>query len=294
MQIARMRWSLVLLGLCLTTPVAGGEAVLGGDTDKLERVKVMSLGTRLQVQSDGQVASVAVETEVTPALKEAVQRTLMRWRFTPMLVDGKPTAFSVPMHLNLVASKKANGYEILVDSHHFPPEPGATAVRGDGQRAPLSAKSMSRPQYPKELGKRGMMGTVLLVVRVNADGQVGEVVAGQTQFYDNGRNVSALSLRVLENAAIRAARGWSFNVPSGERDANDMTVLVPVQFLLWGVDIRPGQWLTVWRTPKRQVAWLAPKAAENRIGIAIGGGENVSQFGAGPKLAQDVSGTPIL
>jgi periplasmic protein TonB len=77
------------------------------------------------------------------------------------------------------------------------------------------------PAYPDAARRRGAQGTVLLAVRVQRDGSVGEVKLARTSGFD-----------LLDQAALQTVRGWRF-VP-GKRDDQpiEMDVRVPVRFHL--------------------------------------------------------------
>ena len=94
-----------------------------------------------------------------------------------------------------------------------PPAPTtAPRVRKDGQ-AP--------PRYPAVAKRRAWQGTVLLELRINAEGVVDSVVLRESSGYD-----------LLDREAMRAVRAWRYE--PGTRDGRPIaaTLLQPVEFRL--------------------------------------------------------------
>lgn len=98
------------------------------------------------------------------------------------------------------------------------PAPAAReAVR---QAAPLTAEN-SPPDYPLLARKRGWEGTVVLAVRVLADGRIQGVEVQSSSSYG-----------LLDDAALQAVRQWRFQPGTRGGQAVAMQVLVPVHFVL--------------------------------------------------------------
>ena len=110
-----------------------------------------------------------------------------------------------------------------VDTPAPPPAPPAPpAPQPDiGASVDISSKNMNPPKYPPRAYQQGVEGTVVLIVDVDANGNVTNVSVEQSS-----RN------RELDRAAMDAARKWRFNpsVKNGQKAAG--RVRVPVEFKL--------------------------------------------------------------
>lgn len=283
-----------VLGLAL---LLAPTQVLAGPSDALEEVSVLTLDGRIVIEPDGVVSDVTVETKLTPALAEVVKRHVAGWRFRPVLVDGVAKRASTALRLGLAGAGEGGELRIWVDSVSFPDYRKPTALRPDGELEPITGRVLRPPGYPPGLQQRGMMGTVLLAIRVTPEGKVGDVVAVQSMAYlfNKPAGLNPRALEVLEANAINAARRWSFNVPNAaSRTPGQLTVTVPVQYDLGYVLEAPGQWLRVKRTAKRPIGWLPPKPGGIGLGVANSSGSSLTPYGEGPTLLQDVAGTTLL
>ena len=85
----------------------------------------------------------------------------------------------------------------------------------------ISSKNMNPPRYPPAAARAGIEGEVILVIDVDANGNVTNVTVEKSS-----RN------RDLDRAAVEAARKWRFNpaVVDGQKAAG--RVRVPVNFTL--------------------------------------------------------------
>jgi protein TonB len=77
------------------------------------------------------------------------------------------------------------------------------------------------PSYPATARQRGIEGTALLSVFVDADGRVGEVVVKQSAGHPD-----------LDRAAVDAVRRWRFEPARRGTDTVAMWVELPVAFQL--------------------------------------------------------------
>jgi protein TonB len=110
-----------------------------------------------------------------------------------------------------------------VDTPAPPPAPPAPpAPQPDiGASVDISSKNMNPPKYPPRAYQQGVEGTVILIIDVDANGNVTNVSVEKSS-----RN------RDLDRAAMDAARKWRFNpaMKSGQKAAG--RVRVPVDFKL--------------------------------------------------------------
>ena len=264
---------------------------------KLERVVIMHVEGNLIIDADGSVPELKLKTTLTAQLASSLDRTIRSWRFHPVKLAGVARRVSTNMRLVLVGTPADAGYKVHVDSVVFPDRNDPSVARADGDPPTISAKSLKRPGYPPELQMRGVMGTVVLAIRVTADGKVGDLAPVQSLLYNvaTGGNTPRRDLALLERTVTNAAREWTFNVPDADsRLPEMMTVLVPVQFNL-GFDLeKPGQWLSALRPPARAISWRSKAAGGGVVGLASASGSSVSPLAGGLQLQQDVAGMSLL
>jgi len=78
---------------------------------------------------------------------------------------------------------------------------------------------VNRPKYPPEEQRRGIGGTVILVISIDANGNVLDV---EVEKSSGNRN--------LDRAAMQAARKWRFNPEIKNGQKVPSRVRVPVEF----------------------------------------------------------------
>ncbi|MGH8155106.1 MAG: energy transducer TonB, partial [Rhodanobacteraceae bacterium] len=99
-----------------------------------------------------------------------------------------------------------------------PPPPADVAPSVD-----ISYKNRNPPQYPIQAIRQGQQGTVILDVTINAQGEVIDVKVEKSSGY-----------RVLDQAAVAAARKWRFNPGIQNGKPSGGVVRIPVNFNLQG------------------------------------------------------------
>ena len=98
-----------------------------------------------------------------------------------------------------------------------PPAPGSRLI----EVRELSYRRVAPPSYPPPARRRGWQGTVLLRVTVNMHGGVETAALEESSGY-----------QVLDDAALRAVRGWEFDPVLVDGVPQRATGLVPVRFAL--------------------------------------------------------------
>jgi periplasmic protein TonB len=99
-----------------------------------------------------------------------------------------------------------------------PPAPPAP-VSNIGSSVDPSSKAMNPPNYPREALRSGIEGTVVLLISIDARGNVLDVKVERSS-----RN------RDMDREAMQAARRWRFNPEVRNGVAVPSTVRVPVDF----------------------------------------------------------------
>jgi len=92
---------------------------------------------------------------------------------------------------------------------------------GDVTKAAPNYRTNPQPKYPRIARRKGLAGTVILEVRVNASGLVGEC-----------RVHASSGHRVLDEQALRTVRKWTFEPGRKGDERVAMWVRVPIRFEL--------------------------------------------------------------
>ena len=224
----------VLLGALLAAgAVAGGR----GSKARAQAESSLQVSGTITIGKDGSVLAHTLDPKAPMGdpLKQFVNNAVAGWRFTPIRVDGELVNAKVPMHLRLVA-KRVEGDKITVTiaSSYFGSDEGAPATDG------LASATLTPPKFPKLAQQMGAQGTVYLIVQVDRSGKVANVDAEQVNLRVVGSEREMAMMREdFTEAAVRAARGWTFGIPSTGEGADDdnWLVRVPVEFVLTG----PGE-----------------------------------------------------
>ena len=250
-----------LLASALALTFVVGSAWAGNAREARQQAESsLRVSGSLVVGPDGKVASHELDPEapLTPALKAFVDDSIRGWRFKPVLVDGKPVRAKVPMSLRLVAKRADDGkFSVTIASTYFGSEDDlATTDR-------LRSIRLSPPRFPKGALMMGGKGVVYLVVQVGRDGKVTNVDAEQVNLRVAGTEGQMASLRKqFTDAAVRAARGWTFTIPTTGPEANDATwlVRVPVDYRLEDERQRGNGWDTYIPGPRNfGMPWATEK-----------------------------------
>ena len=238
----RMMATLVMAAL-----IAVGSAQAGTAREVRKQAESsLRVSGSIVIGMDGAVLSHELDPEapLTPVLVEFIRGAVAKWRFEPVLVDGKRVNAKVPMSLRLVARRADDGnVSVSIASTYFGAQSDAPATD-----QPQSVQ-MTPPRYPKGALYMGGKGTVYLIVQVGRDGKVLNADAEQVNLRVAGTTAQMNELRKqFTDASVRAARGWKFSAPTTGEEANQDSwlVRVPVDYVLVG----PGE-----RRLKPDVGW---------------------------------------
>lgn len=282
----------VLLWIAIAVPAASAGRVVPAAQG--ESVITMRLDGELSVDAGGAVHDYTIRTEVTPGVQQFLDRVIPRWKFEPVLMDGKPVIARSPMRIVLAAEPADGNYTIRLDNVLFIPnsaEEHETDKKLRDARDGYGVESMRMrpPRYPPELLYAGVGGIVLLNVRVAPDGRVEEAFAVQSSLLDvKGRAWHLEPARVLlERNAVAAARQWRFRIDAPDPQAltpAQRTVRVPVEYAIDRPGNREltGSWRHEYRGPNITAPWLQ----DAQDGMVVG----VSDLASGEML----SGSPSL
>lgn len=259
--------SLALLSLML---VAIGPVSARTPDRQLEQVvNSMPASGTIEIDTQGHVAAYTIKDAgaYDQALLDLMARNIRRWVFKPVLVDGVPRAARFDMYLRLQAKPLDDGkFEVSIASAAFgskdaAPPHSQVAVRAE--RTP--------PRYPEGELRKGVGGTVVLLLRIGPDGDVMDAAVEQTNLSVVGRDGEMDTWRRnLERATLAAARRWTFEPPTVGEEAGKArwTVRTPVKFTpaLHPAPVVPGQWQRYVPGPRYPLAWKDEKqTADNGV-----------------------------
>lgn len=252
--------SLALLSLLLAA--VGPVPARTPDRQLEQVVNSMPASGTIEIDTQGHVAGYTIKDAEAydQALLDLMARNIQRWVFKPVFVDGVPRQARFDMFLRLQAKPLDDGkFEVSIASAAFG---GKAPVEPHTRVAPRGEKEL--PRYPLDEMRRGVGGKVVLVMKIDAAGNVTDIVAEQTNLSVVGRAGAMDTWRKnLEHAAIAAARHWKFDPPTAGVAA-DMTwwdVRTPVVFTPAN-DISapaPGKWERYVPGPRRDLPWRTKK-----------------------------------
>ncbi|MGY3039211.1 hypothetical protein ACVWWQ_000798 [Rhodanobacter sp. TND4EL1] len=269
----------VLFAALLATVAMTAQASAREDVESSAVVK----GT-IVLARDGTVQTVLVDDEARygKPIADVVRKTALRWRFHPVVRDGKPVVAKSGMQVRVVLKQTTDGnYSVRVRGATF----------GDGSENSTDTLHIAesnkkiQPEYPMSAVRARVQGTVYLAVRVDHDGHVTDAVAEQVNLDNLGpTGVLRRYREILADAALKAARKWSYVTPTtGELARQDSwTAHVPVSFYLMesGERTRPV-WQTYVPGPYTAAPWVDRPDTGGADALADG---TVQTEGAGPTL----------
>jgi len=243
------------------------------------------------IATDGTTSGVQLDQRdaLPPGIVKLVERAAGTWRFEPVRVDGVVSAVRTRMQLRVVA--KQTGEDAYTISLR-----GATFGGQDGTApSEVRATVMTPPRYPKRALRMGMQGEVYLVVRVGRDGRVQDALSEQVNLFVYGRPAEMdAGRKLLSDAALLAARDWTFQPPSEGPavDAPYWSVRIPVAFMFADsprtVPPGVGEWKTYLPGPRTSAPWAdAGEGNEGSDAIAEG---RLQMAGVGPRLLTPLEG----
>lgn len=268
---------LAVAALALAWPMA---ALAGKPAADIE----MEVGGKIAVGPDGLVRDYKLTSELPAAVAGLVERNVRSWKFEPILVDGKPVIAETRLRMVLHGTPVGEDrYTLKVENVWF----------GEPERA----HDMKPPRYPTVAARAGLGAKVVLVLKLDADGNVVDVLAEQTSLDKRTRSeqVADKWRRVFEQASVAAAKKWKFT--PGETvngEAVGSLVRVPVTFWVGGSPKDDsGRWKAYVPGPVNPIPWvtedsMASQAERDRLRDG-----DAQPLSSRFKLAEDVVGTTL-
>jgi TonB family protein len=192
---------ITLLSLLMLAPLAA----LAAEPPREARVNA---SLALDLDADGRIVALAPIGKTAEGLKDFLLREVAAWTFEPGRIDGRGVPTRTTLVVTLAASKAGDD---------------ALALRiVDATTGPAVAKG-APPSYPRESIRARESGEVLLRVDVDPAGRATTVAVEHS-------NAS----RRLRNAAIAAAREWTFEPERVGGHPIAATIVLPIRFCLTG------------------------------------------------------------
>jgi TonB family protein len=187
--------------------------------------------------------------------------------FKPVLVDGVPRQARFDMFVRLQAKPLDDGrFEVSIASAAFGRKEAAAPHTAVAIRSEREA-----PRYPEDEMRKGVGGTVVVLLRIGPDGNVVDSAVEQTNLSVVGRDGQMETWRKhLERATLAAAAHWTFDPPTVGEEAgkSHWTVRTPVVFTpaVRPAPVVPGQWQRYVPGPRYALAWKDEKqSADNGV-----------------------------
>jgi len=284
----------IALGCTTTVPCALAEkGASPSEVRKQAESSLLVTGT-VDIETNGSVSAVAInhEDKLPDGVVKYVRANALGWEFEPVERGGRIVRARAPMRLRVVARKLDEGnYRIALQ--------GVSFERYDDKDPEIvAAISMKPPRYPDDGMRRGASGTVYLVVKVGRDGSVEDVVAEQVNLRVYASEGDMKRLRdVFASNSLKAARGWSFRIPTQGRAASEpfWTVRVPVSYSLNAQPVEGegrdyGTWITYIPGPRTPAPWLDEHTGTGFSPDTLADGGVYMADGSAPKLRTALQG----
>ncbi len=273
-----------------------GAALAAGPRAVRKQVQASMLVTgSITVAPDGGVKSFVVDhPEQLPAtVVDLIGQDAPRWRFEPVVRDGKPVSARANMSLRVVAKPVGdNKYSLSIAGSRF----GQSSSNSEPSDRAIAAKTQKPPAYPMDATRAHVSGTAYVVLRVNRKGLVDEGAAEQVNLDVVGSDVQMRRWReALGDAALRAARRWTFTPPTSGPDAarSSWLVSVPIRFWLTEKGRRDpvekyGSWRAYVPGPRSVPAWAHDSELDGSADAIAAG--RVAEIGRGLRLTTPLNG----
>jgi TonB family protein len=146
-----------------------------------------------------------------PLLDQAAIDAVKQWKYEPMVIDGKPhkVVFTVSVNFRLKDKQTSTAMEEFAKG----------AVRAEGEIKPPKLVKEVQPVYPEVARQAGVAGVVILGVKTDERGEVGDLIVLR-------------SIPLLDQAAIDAVRQWVYEPLVFDGKAVPAVFTVTVRFEL--------------------------------------------------------------
>lgn len=258
------QWWMALLLVVLAGPA------FADDTQEVRKQVEASLlvtGT-IDVSADGQVVAYTLDhaDDLSAGVVGLVDQAVPTWRFEPIELQDEAARVRARMTLRLVSRK-------LDEERYSVRFAAASFVQDALPASKVQPGDMDPPFYPFPALRQEVSGTVYSVLKIGRDGTVEDAIIERVnlRMIDSSERMAEWR-DMLAEAALRAARKWTFVPPSpGEaKDAPFWSIRVPVDFRS---DVEPdyGEWEAYVPGPLHGVPWLDDKRPAGSDALVAGG-----------------------
>ena len=272
-------WVLPLALLAFGGNVAAQEKVSKAAMQRAMATYSLAAEGDIVIAADGSVMEYKLTSgRISPEIAAVLDKSVKRWRFEPVVINGRSVNAKTNMRLGINAEPYAGGYQLRVTNVAF----------GSPQR---SNSQLTPPRYPGPALQPGVEADVVLILKLDASGAVKDAHAEQTYLSGTGPDRVMQQWRELfEASAIAAAKRWKFNITetiNGE-PAETSLARIPVSYRMRGND---GWRAMVPVGPKQMPSWITPGELPP-LPIALKDGETQS-LSSRFKLKEDVIGSVL-
>jgi len=281
-------WKAAVAAMLMSVAAGASADVYDAVRAKAEMTMVAK-GT-IDIAPDGRVTAYALDEadKLPPAVRKVTDRATESWRFEPVLVEGKAVPARTRMSLRVIARKSADAdtYEIEIASADF-------RVDTPPEERP-NRRKIERPVYPMAAARSDMGGVVYVVAKIGRDGRVVDAFAEQVNLTTVDRERAMDGWRkMLANAALRAAREWTFDPPTRGDEVEEpfWQVRIPFGFIVQGRSVPSyGEWELYVPGPRQRAPWMDAADFDASSSDAIAG-DDISQVGKGLRLLTSLNGS---
>lgn len=248
--------------LLLFAPWQGRAATL---EETYETLLTMRVDGDITIDTDGSVRSHSIDTAIEPALRTLLDRAVPKWKFHPVVLDGKATLAKSRMRLTLGAKQVDSGYQVSIDNVLFHDGKESQAAAPEAPREPQVEMKLAKQTAAIHSPKYAVNGMTVVTVLLSPTGRVEDVFATQTSFLNASGSAAQFdrARRQMEDNAMRAIRNWRFDVkvpPGLAPRPEQLSGTIRVKYVTAPgreeeLD-RPGNWRQETRTVQQRVPWI--------------------------------------
>lgn len=209
-----------------------------------------------EVLADGALANVQPDASLAPALQAMVRKRVAEWRYEPSTWQGKRVSTSISQKIvTEVVPAASAGFMLRIKQVTGASMPAANDVPGVG-------KKMYPPEYPQEARRRGVAGTFIYAMRVDAQGTPYDIELLAPE--PLGRD-----MKTLEQASRTAIAKWTLETPRADGVPVDCRAIVPIQFALGPYDAWDKTALALYRARFADACPAAPELLTKVAGTLL-------------------------
>ncbi len=244
----------------------------------------------ITLNGDGTVRSYTLDraSRLSDVVVGVIQHNLPDWKFVPP--EGHPDGVTGKMTLRMLSRPIDDKRDrVSIGSASFDDDPADKAWH-------VTYKNRGIPSYPMVALRVRETGTVYLLLRIARDGHVQDAFAEQVNLdaYASTQLMSELRERFAQSA-VKAARDWTFQVPTQGKAADYPCwyVRVPVNYLMLPRGELPSTYESEWHAyipgPRQSVPWNDYHPSPDRHSDAMAS-EALQEEGGSLRLLSSLDG----